>query len=270
MQGAVWKPISAASVRIESILENAVITRATAVVCVTERHTATLRQQYPHVLPDRFVTIPNGYDEAEFPPLGTPSIIRNRVFTITYTGELYQRRNPRPLFRALRRLLDLGIIAPGTARFDLIGQCDMAEGKPVQDMVVQHGLTGYVTLLGPLDKTSVLRHVLASDLLLVLAEGWTMQIPIKAYEYLRSGRAILALTSEGALADLLRVTGGARVIDPTDDAGIVDAVASAYGAWKRGVASLTADPHVVATFDRRALSGRFASLFDAASSASQR
>jgi glycosyltransferase involved in cell wall biosynthesis len=221
------------------------------------------------VSPDKFVTIPNGYDEAQFPSPGTTPIIRNRVFTVTYTGELYQRRNPQPIFRALRRLLDMGIIAPGTARFDFIGDCEMAEGQPVREMVAQHRLDEYVNLKGPVDKASALRHVLASDLVLLFAEGLTLQIPSKTYEYLRSGRAILALTSAGAVADLLCMTGGAWVIDPADDTGILEAVASAYGAWKSGVASRTANSCAVAAFERRVLSGRFAALFDAASPASR-
>jgi len=104
--------------------------------------------------------------------------------------------------------------------------------------------------------------MVGSGLLLLLAEGLSLQIPGKTYEYLRAGRPILALTSEGSLADLLRKTGGAWVVDPSDEAGIADAVRTAYQAWKHQLAVPMANRALVTSFDRRLLAGRFAELFD--------
>ena len=101
-----------------------------------------------------------------------------------------------------------------------------------------------------------------SDLLLLLAEGLTLQIPGKTYEYLRAGRPILALTSEGALADLLRRTGGAWVVHPKDESGISEAVLQAYRGWENGFASPRANQAMVGGFDRRLLAGQFAKLFE--------
>jgi hypothetical protein len=114
----------------------------------------------------------------------------------------------------------------------------------------------------PLSRPETLRRMARSDLLLLLAEGWDLQIPGKTYEYLRAGRPILALTSDGALADLLRQTGGAWVAEPSNDAAIALAVRDAYMSWKRGHSTTTADRSAVAGFDRRRLAGRFAALFD--------
>jgi hypothetical protein len=101
-----------------------------------------------------------------------------------------------------------------------------------------------------------------SNLLLLLAEGWSVQIPGKTYEYLRAGRPILALTSEGAAARLLRTTGGAWVVDPADHAGIATALREVHRRWRAGEDGPLAEPAAVAAFDRRRLAGRFADLFD--------
>ena len=93
-----------------------------------------------------------------------------------------------------------------------------------------------------------------------------LQIPGKTYEYLRAGRPILALTSQGALADLLRRTGGAWVADPADQAAVTRAVRETHAAWRRGEPALRADSTLVADFDRRRLAGRFAALFNQRSS----
>jgi hypothetical protein len=88
----------------------------------------------------------------------------------------------------------------------------------------------------------------------------THQIPLKTYEYLRAGRPILALTPQGAIANLLRRTGGAWVVDPADDRGIAAAVLEAYRLWEGGFPGPGPDRELVASFDRRALVGRLAEI----------
>ena len=113
----------------------------------------------------------------------------------------------------------------------------------------------------PAGRAQTLQRIAQSDLLLLLAEGWALQIPGKTYEYLRAGRPILALTSEGALADLLRRTGGACVAEPDDIDAIARAVGDAYRAWNKGGAANTPDAAIVATFDRKSLAARYTALF---------
>jgi CelD/BcsL family acetyltransferase involved in cellulose biosynthesis len=101
-----------------------------------------------------------------------------------------------------------------------------------------------------------------ANLLLLLAERFIIQIPGKTYEYLRAGRPILALTPEGALANFLRRTGAGWVVNPKDDAGVLGAVRERYQQWKAGEPGPSADPRIVAGFDRRKLTSRLAELFD--------
>src|SRR5262249_58692742 len=100
------KPVSALSVRLESAMERAVLRHATRVVCVTERHARALRQIHSDLPPERIVTIPNGFDEAEWSDLadghGTPARTTGSPFVITYAGSLYQRRSPLPPLPPLR------------------------------------------------------------------------------------------------------------------------------------------------------------------------
>jgi len=254
------------SVRIERALERIVVSRANAVLCVTDQHRNVLRQAYPRLPFNKFVTIPNGYDESEWDALegeskrGRP--VRKDKFVITYAGTFYQKRNPMPLFLALRALCDSGEIDRERVRVDLIGWCNVAGGRCVKEMASEYGLGECVHIVGPLSRREALRRVAHSDLLLLLAEDLTLQVPGKAYEYLRSGRPILALTSEGALSDLLRRTGGAWVVDPNDESRIADAVLQTYRDWEDGISSPRANQAVVAEFDRRLLAGRFASLLE--------
>jgi glycosyltransferase involved in cell wall biosynthesis len=227
--------------------------------------TRLFRRNYPSIAPERFVTVPNGFDEDEWQRLGPENggagAGGDGRFVLRYAGSLYQRRNPLPVFRALRRLMHRGEIGRDTVTVDLVGWCEVAEGRRVKDMAGEWGVVDCVRWSGPLGRAETLRRMRQADLLLLLAEDQPYQVPGKAYEYLRAGRPILALTSEGALAQLLRRTGGAWVLDPSDDAGIAAAIREAYALWREGREGPRADPSAVAAFDRRALVGRLAGLF---------
>lgn len=258
-------PVRGPSMRIGAALERIVVSRATVVVCVTDEHAEILRRAYPECPEEKFLTIPNGFDGGEWDDLeAQPEMPGSRTptkFTITYTGQLYQARNPLPLFQALRQLIDASDLDRDRVQVDFIGWCDFAQGRRVADIAEDCGLGECIHLNGPRARLDTLRSIARSDLLLLLAEGWSIQIPGKTYEYLRAGRPILALTSGGSVADLLRATGGASVVDPKDVAGIAAAVLETYRRWKEGQPPAGPDRTAVAGFDRRVLAGRFAELF---------
>jgi glycosyltransferase involved in cell wall biosynthesis len=263
--GAWETPTSAIAGRLDKWLERLVVTRATAVVGVTEEHAAAFRQTYPHLPADKFAAVPNGYDNGEWNnlPAGTRRDEKSEgKFLILYAGKFYIERDPQPLFRALKRLIDSGEIAREQVQVDLVGWCATSEGRPVREMAVECGLGDCVNILGPRHRPETLRRMTEADLLLLLAEKFVLQIPGKTYEYLRAGRPILALTPEGALADLLQRTGGGWVVNQNDDAGILAAVREIFHQWKEGRIIRVADPTVVRAFDRRALAGRLGDLFD--------
>jgi glycosyltransferase involved in cell wall biosynthesis len=267
-QGEQWqcKPVSALSRWIDGVLERMIVKRAAFVVCVTDQHTDMFRAMYGDVPSNKFVTVPNGFDEAEWewaePAKEVASPGRGDRFVISYAGQLYQARNPFPLFRALRALIEAGYVDAKKVQIELIGWCEMAEGRRVEEMAAECGIGDCVNLRGPRSRTETLQKLAGSDLLLLLAEGLTVQIPGKTYEYLRTGRPILALTSDGAVADLLRRAGGSWVVDPADEKGMVAALREAYGRWEKGLPLPSADQAIVSGFDRRVLAGRIAELFE--------
>lgn len=258
------KPVSARSARIEAALERLVLRRATSVVCVTEQHARLLRQLHPDIPPGKFTSIPNGFDGQEWQGIGAGKAARSAEtqFVISYAGTLYNRRSPVPVFRALKSLVDAGVVAPGWIRIDLFGRCDQAGNRHVRELAEECGLVHQVRITGPLSRPEALRRMARSNLLLLLAEGLTLQVPGKTYEYMRAGRPILALAPEGPVAELLRVTGGAWVVDPSDELQIEAAIREAYTAWEDGRPLPGPDPNAVSQFDRRVLAARFADLFD--------
>lgn len=269
-----WEtPTSAIADKLSRRLERLIVTRASAVVGVTEEHAEAFRRTYPHLPANKFFAVPNGFDNAEWeelPPLNSEDAPREESglgkfpgkFLIAYTGTFYVERDPRPLFRALQTLIESGELKREQVQVDLIGWCDTSEGRSVGEMAAAHGLGDCVHLLGPRSRPETLCRMRQADLLLLLAERFVIQIPGKTYEYLRSGRPILALTSEGALANLLRRIGGGWVVNPTDEAGLTAALRERVSEWKEGRNSRAADPALVAAFDRQVLAGRLTKVFE--------
>lgn len=251
--------------RVESGLEKAVVTRAQSVICVTEQHSGAMRDRYPQLPAEKFVTIPNGYDETEWVELDyeRPEPVTSDKFVISYTGRLYSNRNPDPVFRAMRRLIDQGLLDIKRVRIDFIGWYEPEQQAKMRVTASHFGLDHCLHIEGPFSKVETFRRMRRSDLLLLFAEGLSMQIPAKTYEYLRVGRPILALTSrDGATSDLLSKTGGAWVVDPGDDTAIGNALSEAYNAWGRRENPRSPDPAAVSEFDRARLTGLFAAILD--------
>jgi glycosyltransferase involved in cell wall biosynthesis len=261
-----WEtPTSGIAAPINKWLERLIVTRATAVVGVTEEHAAAFRQTYPRLPADKFAAVPNGYDNGEWSDL--PAGMRRDEksegkFLIVYAGKFYIERDPQPLFRALKILIDSGEIAREKIQVDLVGWCATSEGRSVREMAVDYGVSDCVNILGPRHRPETLRRITEADLLLLLAERFVIQIPGKTYEYLRAGRPILALTPDGALANLLRRIGAGLVVNPNDMAGVLAAVRESILQWKEGRVHHVADPGAIAGFDRRVLAGRLTELFD--------
>jgi glycosyltransferase involved in cell wall biosynthesis len=254
---------------INRALERMTVSRADAVVCVTEEHAALMRAAYDQMAASKFAVVMNGFDGLEWQEAieSLPAAERYaagapRKFRVTYAGNLYMKRNPSPLFRALRTLIDCGEIARDEVSVELIGSCESSEGRGMADLVSEAGIGGCVEMTGMLSHSETLRRLLQSDLLLLLAEELVVQIPGKTFEYLKTRRPILALACEGAVAKLLRRTGGAWVVNPNDQPGVINAVRECYRLWKCGQPGPAPDPRIVESFDRRRTTARIADLLD--------
>jgi glycosyltransferase involved in cell wall biosynthesis len=138
---------------------------------------------------------------------------------LVYIGSLYHGRDPRPLFRAVAALIEGGQLAAADVRIDFFGPCRIYRGMDVQGLIDEHGLTGVVRLQGTVAQQQAVAEAASADVLLLLAQEQPLQVPNKLYEYLGSGRPILAFADEdGETTEMLRQVGGHFVVTTTDDA----------------------------------------------------
>ncbi|MDH3427084.1 MAG: glycosyltransferase [Gemmatimonadota bacterium] len=233
--------------RIHGWLEDAVLSRAAAVLTTTGQHAKTLEHRRS-AGPRKFHVVPNGFDAAMFDGLRTGGSDR---FTITYAGNFYHTRTPEPLFKAIGMLRDHQGVDTSRIVVNLLGDCEFAGGRSVLDMARQAGCESSVVVRGRLPHGDVLGHLVRSDLLLLLATGQPEQVPAKAYEYLAAGPPILALVDRGATAELLSHAAEVDLLFTDEPAEIARSLAARLGAWSPRPDGMWSCPEAAREFDRR-------------------
>jgi glycosyltransferase involved in cell wall biosynthesis len=210
---------------------------AAAVVLPTPGMASRVRGTFPE-LRERTIEIRNGFDPNEF--VGAVDARRDDFFHLVHAGNFYY--HPHPPRRGVRRLLggiddrvDLKPFSPmfllealdrllvqqpevaARIRVHLAGVSTpveeaMVEGARCRDLVEMHGFVSHtqaVRLMATADALFLPMHALP-------AGARSTIFPGKAYEYLASGRPILAAVPAGDVRDVLERAEWTVVCDPDD------------------------------------------------------
>ncbi len=211
---------------IDPIVERLTVENADAVIANTEASAAVLRARYP-ALADRIQVIWNGFDpEDDMPSVSQPQHTRR---VLAHTGTLYGNRTMLPIMLSLHRLIERGSLDPATIQLRQIGRVDPACHDPRHPVTAALTQLGCIEVIGQnLPKAEALREMLSATWLLVLDINLLnpgLQVPGKVYEYVRSGRPILAITVPGSSTErLLTMSGAVHVcIDLNADPDEIDA-----------------------------------------------
>ena len=233
-------------------LRRAVLSRGDLFLATTKTSADLLRDASARV-----EILPNGWDPDVAPPAASPRA--HDKLRLVYTGTLWDVPATRTFLEALAAVPS----AAGAIDVELIGPHESDE----RTLVERLGLTDIVHFLGQVPYEESRRRQAEADVLLLLqvhGPGYEAAIPGKLYEYLASGRPILAFLPDGEAADLVRKMGG-WVVGPEDARGAQQTIGWLVAGQRPGGES----------FERRALADvyrrdriahRLAGLLDRASS----
>lgn len=211
---------------------------------------------------DRIVCITNGYDEADFTDLPLPTD-RTKKFTINYSGVLYTNQESIvPILKALQQLgqeekIDLSkicfrIVGIGTENYTKIAQ--------------EYGLEQVMVQTGYLSHQDALLSNLNADLLLLLVGDDAKFRHVytgKFFDYLRSGKPILALAPKGgAVAQVLRETGHGEAFLSTQTGQIKAMILREYRKWEKNEKSEFLYSPKIERFERQVLTEQLAGILD--------
>jgi hypothetical protein len=179
-------------------------------------------------------------------------------------GTLWQLTTAAPLVGAIERLADRSPKLAARLEVEIVGRCTPAEESQVQRLA---GLPCRLLRQQYVDHDSAVQTMqFADDLILLLADlpGAERVVPGKTFEYLATGRSLLAITPDGELRRLLSDFEGVSVFAPADISGICDYLARRLSRSRR------APSHArdVARFDRRNQAAKLANFLQRAATES--
>jgi glycosyltransferase involved in cell wall biosynthesis len=236
-------------------LEKQVVTTADRVVVVGR----VMQEEFEAISGRAVDVVTNGFDEADL--IAVPASDRDPQFSIAHIGMLNQHRNHEAFWEALA---DLCATEPGfreDLRVRLIGKVDHAAHASIS----RHGLAAQVELIDALShQEAVAQQGRAQVLLLSINDTPNARgvITGKLFEYLASGRPVFCIGPEdGDAAAIIQDARAGTVVGFKDKAGIRKALLGYYQAYRAG--SLEVDSQGVGQYSRKALTQKFATLFEA-------
>jgi glycosyltransferase involved in cell wall biosynthesis len=236
----------------------------------------------------KVVSITNGFDGEDFDPArmapvpSAPSDVLRIVHTGMFHSELAKIwdqvnaggglggvvKNPPPPKKiwplAMEQLIKEAAIPADKLELVLVGELTdgdkaLIEASPIKSSVKMLGYRTHEESVGWLMSADVLFLPLHSP----LDKGPALIVPGKAYEYLGSGRPILAMGPPGDMRKFVEETDSGIALAGDDVPGAAKAILDLYQAKQRGVLLHTQDRAVVDRFDRRQLTRRLAAALTA-------
>jgi hypothetical protein len=169
---------------------------------------------FPRATPARNFVVPNGFD----PLATTGSPPTSGALDIVHAGEIYTGRSLVPVLRAAQSLRARYPDRP--IRVTTYGDLPPPEIQRIRAA----GLEDYVRVLPRLPFAELLARLQAAHVLLaVVSEAMSYSTPYKVYDYIASGRPILALAPRGAALIELLAESGAGISAEPDDGDAVEA-----------------------------------------------
>jgi len=255
------------SLFINRLFERYVLETADRVVYCKHSILEDIRRTFPSISADKFYFLPNGYDPDDF-PLGPIANTLGR-FRIVYAGKLNGAfcYSPLSFLCALGQSIDDGTLDREKIEVIIVGTFSDEYKKLAEEL----GLGGIVRSTGMRPHREAVRFLKTADALLFVIESpqgkessmaFSGSMPSKIFEYLYTGRPILAIVPPGPERRLLEEYGPAFFADPNDYVSVKHALWELIRACRVPGKLPLANEHLVQRFDRRRLTCQLARLFD--------
>jgi glycosyltransferase involved in cell wall biosynthesis len=243
-------------------MERRVVRSADRVTLVSEAMVRLYRERYPEVDPSRFVFLPNGFDSDDWRRAASAAEESGghrrageakEHFVLLHAGQLAHRPTVRTLLASARRVLERDAKAREQLRLRFMGGNEEIGPRDRE----RYGLGATLEVLPSQPHLESLASMRSAQALALLGHGGSADALLytgKLYEYLSSGRPVLAIVDDGPAADLIRSTRAGVVIRPGDEESAAGALREWLLAWRQGKdLSIHLSPRLLTTWERREL-----------------
>jgi len=196
--------------KVSSWIEERTVKLCNRAVFTTPGTLSMYANRFPEIPDSQWALIANGYDEEDFAAAERQNHARpatGKPVVLLHSGVLYpSERDPMAFFQALSELRRSGKISAAILKVVLRAT---GHDEDYRAPLRQLGIEDIVSLEPTIPHNDAVAEMLNVDGLLILqATNCNRQIPAKAYECLRAGRPIFAMTDPaGDTASLLRAEG---------------------------------------------------------------
>lgn len=197
--------------RLDTKLEKVIVESAALVSANTNPLKEEFLKRYPYLPSDKFIVLPNGFDEEEFRNVETFSGNHNRL-VLAHAGLLYKQRDPSPIFKAFENILKSNPDTEGKIKFVQIG--DVQTDYNPKEMFSYLYDSDMAEILSPMPYKDCINELNRADVLVIVQPETLTQVPSKLYDYLCLKKPILTIAPrKGALGGLIEKAGFGHVIE---------------------------------------------------------
>lgn len=253
--------------RFQRYLQKRVLRQASMVIATTRRSAEALSNESHaagHGIPVRCLY--NGFDADDgfVQPTRAPRPA-DAKFRLSHVGTLWNLTTVRPLVEAIEQLSKCQPELSARLEVEMVGRCteqELATLGRLQGLPCAYLRREYV------DHTAAVEVMVnADELCLILSDvpGAERVMPGKTFEYLATGRSVLAIAPPGEMRDVLHGYAGVAEFSPQDVDGIRAHLANRIATGARG------EHHArdVSRFDRRQQTGELAEALDCVAASSE-
>ena len=198
--------------RLDAELEAAVVAECDHMIVASPAWVDNFAARYGEEIRAKITCITNGYDSAKMPEPAAPS--QDNGILIVNTGAMYGSESPAPFLTALGQIYQETPGLLGGVRVELAGSA--GDEKVRLDAIINAaGMEAIVSFLGVMPhRECLLAQQRADFLLLCNGQEHAETIRGRSFEYMASGKPILALTPKhGEQAKLLKKAGSSLLVD---------------------------------------------------------
>jgi glycosyltransferase involved in cell wall biosynthesis len=198
--------------------EESCIRWADRVLCNTDRLRQFLVQFYSSLPTEKFVSLPNGFED----PIATLSSSQSKPSTriLLHIGSLYANRRVDTFCQGIATLVRTGRLDPHSLKIVFLGEADPSIVDAAYQKAPELVETGCIKFQPRVSWQQAQEALLEADLLLLFQGSNKLEVPAKFFEYLPTGKPILAVVEQGALSDIVESTASGLWVDPGNPAEI--------------------------------------------------
>jgi len=263
------------------------LSTASVIVMNTPEATASLIKNFPDFRNKKIVTITNGFDYNDFEETVLPR--KDDRFRIVHSGYLHTDLG----LNLIRKRRFYKMLGGTLKKVDIITRSHIFLLKAIErwcqhypeiheqiellfvgiasqkDRLIaeKSRVSGLIRFTGYQSHHETIKIITTADLLFLpmynLPPGERSTIvPGKTYEYMASGRPILAAVPDGDARDFLAECGTAFLCRPDDSDEMVRILKKVYNSWKKGGSLVRVNKTFLNRFERKNLTKALAKVFD--------